>query len=47
MQIGIMSRTFSRPSLEEELDAVADHGLNCMQLDLPSAGRASLPNHLD
>lgn len=47
MQIGIMSRTFSRPSLEEELDAVADHGLNCMQLDLSSAGLPSLPNHID
>ncbi len=47
MQIGIMSRTFLRSTLEEELDAVVDHGINCMQFDLSSAGLPSLPDHID
>jgi len=47
MQIGIMSRTFFRPTLEEELDAVVDHGITCMQFDLSSAGIASLPDQID
>ncbi len=38
MQIGIMSGTFTRSSLEDELDALVDHGLNCMQFDVSSAG---------
>lgn len=47
MQIGIMSRTFFRPTLEEELDAVVDHGLSCMQFDLSSAGISHLPDPID
>lgn len=47
MQIGIMSRTFQRPTLEEELDAVVDHGMDCMQFDLSSAGVASLADGVD
>ena len=27
MQLGIFAKTFPRPTLEETLDAVADHGL--------------------
>lgn len=38
MQIGIMSRTFPRATLEEELDALVSHGIHCMQFDLSSAG---------
>lgn len=44
MQIGIMSRTFQRSTLEEELDAVVAHGMDCMQFDLSSAGLTSLPD---
>ena len=47
MQIGIMSRTFARATLEEELDAVANHGISCMQFGLSSAGVTELPTHID
>ena len=47
MQIGIMSRTFVRATLEEELDAVANHGISCMQFGLSSAGVTELPTHID
>lgn len=46
MKIGIMSKTFSGPTLEEELDAVVDHGISIMQFDLSSAGIPS-PDRLD
>ena len=47
MQIGIMSGTFVRATLEEELDAVANHGISCMQFSLSSAGVTELPTHID
>ena len=47
MQIGIMSRTFARATLEAELDAVANHGIRCMQFGLSSAGVTELPTHID
>ncbi len=47
MQIGIMSGTFPRSTLEEELDAVADHGLGCMQFDLSSARLTHFPDRID
>ena len=47
MQIGIMSRTFARATLEEELDAVANHGISCMQFGLSSAGVTKLPTYID
>ena len=47
MQIGIMSRTFARATLEEELDAVANHNIGCMQFGLSSAGMAELPTHIE
>ena len=47
MQIGIMSRTFARATLAEELDAVANHGIGCMQFGLSSAGVTELPPHID
>jgi sugar phosphate isomerase/epimerase len=47
MQVGIMSRTFGRLSLEEELDAVVEHGISCMQFSLASAGIPELPDHID
>ena len=47
MKIGIMSRTFARATLEEELDAVANHGISCMQFGLSSAGVTELPTHID
>ncbi len=47
MQIGIMSGTFDRATLEAELDAVANHGIRCMQFGLSSAGVTELPTHID
>ena len=47
MQIGIMSRIFARATLEEELDAVANHGIDCMQFGLSSAGVTELPTHIE
>ncbi|MCZ6676689.1 MAG: sugar phosphate isomerase/epimerase [Candidatus Poribacteria bacterium] len=47
MQIGIMARTLARPTLEEELDAVVDHGIHCVQFGLASAGLPELPEHID
>ena len=47
MQIGIMSRTFARATLEEELDAVVNHGIDCMQFGLSSAGVTELPMQID
>ena len=47
MQIGIMGRTFVRPTLEEELDALANHGIECMQFGLSSAGLSDMPDHID
>ena len=47
MQIGIMSGTFARATLEEVLDAVANHGMNCVQFNLPSAGVTKVPTRID
>ena len=47
MQIGIMSGTFARATLEEELDAVVNHGMNCTQFNLSSAGVTKIPPHID
>lgn len=47
MQIGIMSRTFIRSTLAEELDAVVNQGLSCMQFDLSSAGIYPVPDQID
>ena len=47
MQIGIFAKTFPRPSLEETLDAVSAHGLDCVQFNLACAGLPSMPDQLD
>ena len=47
MQIGTMSGTFARDMLEEVLDAVANHGMNCVQFNLSSAGVTKIPTHID
>ena len=47
MQIGIMSGTFDRATLEEALDAAVDHGISCMQFNLSSAGVTKIPTHID
>ena len=47
MQIGIMSGTFDRATLEEALDAAVNHGIRCMQFNLSSAGVTKIPTHID
>ena len=47
MQIGIMSGTFARATLEEVLDAVVNHGMSCVQFNLSSAGVTKIPTHID
>ena len=47
MQIGIMSGTFARATLEEGLDAIVNHGMNCTQFNLSSAGVTQIPPHID
>jgi sugar phosphate isomerase/epimerase len=47
MDIGIFSRTFSRPTLDGVLDAVAAHGLSHVHFNLKSAGGSSLPDVID
>ena len=47
MQLGIFARTFVRPTLEEVLDAVKGHGLNCIQFNMACAGLPSMPDEID
>ena len=47
MQIGTMSGTFDRATLEEALDAVVNHGMSCVQFNLSSAGVTKIPTHID
>src|SRR6516164_7367249 len=45
--IGIFAKTFPRPTLEENLDAVARHGLSVVQYNLACAGLPSLPERIE
>ena len=47
VQIGILTKTFPRPSLEETLDAITRHGIRCVQFSLSSAGLPELPERVD
>jgi sugar phosphate isomerase/epimerase len=47
MQIGIMAKTFARPSLEGLLEAVAAHGLSCVQFNLACVGWETMPERID
>ncbi len=46
MQLGILSKVFVRPTLEAVLDAVAAAGLECVQLNLESAGLSPMPDEI-
>ena len=46
MRIGILSKVFARPTLEEVFDAVAAAGLECVQFNLESAGLIPMPEAL-
>jgi sugar phosphate isomerase/epimerase len=45
--IGIFAKTFPRPTLTENLDAVRGHGLGVVQYNLACAGLASLPERIE
>lgn len=47
MQIGIYTTTIVRPTLQETLDHVIQHGIHDVQLNLSSAGYETLPDRLD
>lgn len=47
MDIGIMAKTFVRPTLEAVLDAIADHRVTGVQFSLSCAGLPDLPERLD
>ena len=47
MHLGIFAKTFPRPTLEETLDAVVDHGLAHVQFNMSCAGLPTLPETLD
>lgn len=47
MHVGIFAKTFSRPTLEETLDAVQSHGIRSVQFNLSCAGLPTLPETID
>lgn len=47
MHLGIMAKTFPRPSLEETLDAIADRGIVHVQFNFSCAGMPTLPDRID
>jgi sugar phosphate isomerase/epimerase len=47
MQIGIFAKTFTRPTLAETLDAIAAHGIRCVQFNMSCAGLPTLPERPD
>jgi len=47
MQPGIFAKTFTRPTLEEVLDAVTGHGFDCVQFNFACAGLPSMPERVD
>lgn len=46
MQPGIFAKTFSRPGLDEVLNAVAGHGLHLVQFNFSCLGGPSLPDEI-
>lgn len=47
MMPGIFARTFSRPTLEENLDAIVSDGLHHVQYNLSCAGLPTLPESIE
>jgi len=47
MQLGIFAKTYTRPSIEEVFDAVAEHGFTAVHFNFSSAGLPSLPESVD
>jgi sugar phosphate isomerase/epimerase len=47
ISLGIFAKTFPRPTLEENLDAIRNHGLGVVQYNLACAGLPSLPERIE
>ena len=47
MQLGIMAKTFVRPTLEAVLDAVVSHEIDCVQFNFTCAGLPNLPQAVE
>lgn len=47
MQIGIFTKVFIRKTIEETLDAIKAHQLDCVQFNLSSAGLPDMPDQID
>ncbi|MCA1595607.1 MAG: sugar phosphate isomerase/epimerase [Chloroflexi bacterium] len=47
MQLGIMSGTLVRDSLESRLDAVREYGFSCVQFSLACAGLPPMPDAIE
>ena len=47
MQLGIFAKIFARPSVGEVFDAVAAHGLRCVQFNLACAGLPTMPDEIE
>ena len=47
MQLGIFAKTFVRPTVEQTLDAVVAHKLDCIQFNFACAGSESMPQQID
>lgn len=47
MTLGTFAKTFVRPTLGEVLDAVVQHGLDCVQFNLACAGLPTLPECIE
>lgn len=47
MEIGIFTKTFVRPTLEEVLDALRQHGFKSVQFNMESAGGLPMPDCLE
>ncbi|HPF52968.1 MAG TPA: sugar phosphate isomerase/epimerase family protein [Draconibacterium sp.] len=46
MELGIFSKTFVRPSLNEVLNNVKEHGYTCLQFNMASVGLSSMPDFI-
>jgi sugar phosphate isomerase/epimerase len=47
MDLGVFAKVFTRPTVEETLDAVASHGLTHVQFNLSCVGLPTLPDSVD
>ncbi|MCL5098009.1 MAG: TIM barrel protein [Candidatus Omnitrophica bacterium] len=47
MRLGIIARTFARPTLAEVFDAVRGHGIDCVQFNFSCAGLPNLPDQIE